>query len=168
MKFLILLAPTLLLVSCTGYHLGETKPRSLARVKTIAVPMFSNSTLFPRAEAVATSAVAEAIVQDGTYQIVTSDKADAILQGNVKSIKYKNLRGNRNDVFRPENLGNTVSIDWQLHDAKDPTKVLASGKSEGRSEFFVAPNLQTARNNALPDAFQRAGVALVSRLADGY
>ena len=168
MKFLILLAPALLLVSCTGYHLGETKPRSLARVKTIAVPMFSNSTLFPRAEAVATSAVAEAIVQDGTYQIVTSDKADAILQGNVKSIKYKNLRGNRFDIFRPEDLGNTVSIDWQLRDAKDPTKVLASGKSQGSSEFFAASNLQTARNNALPDAFQRAGVALVSRLADGY
>ena len=168
MKFLILLAPALLLVSCTGYHLGETKPRSLARVKTIAIPMFSNSTLFPRAEAVATSAVAEAIVQDGTYQIVTSDKADAILQGNVKSIKYKNLRGNRFDIFRPEDLGNTVSIDWQLRDAKDPTKVLASGKSQGSSEFFAASNLQTARNNALPDAFQRAGVALVSRLADGY
>ena len=58
MKFSILLAPVLLLVSCAGYQLGETKPRSMARVKTIAVPMFSNSTLFPRAEAVATSAVA--------------------------------------------------------------------------------------------------------------
>jgi hypothetical protein len=45
---------------------------------------------------------------------------------------------------------------------------LASGKSEGSSEFFAASNLQTARNNALPDAFQRAGVALVSRLANGY
>jgi hypothetical protein len=168
MKFLILLAPALLLVSCTGYHLGETKPKSLARVKTIAVPMFSNSTLFPRAEAVATSAVAEAIVQDGTYRIAKSDKADAILQGDIRSITYKNLRGNRFDVFRPENLGNTVSIDWQLRDAKDPTKVLASGKSQGSSEFFAASNLQTARNNALPDAFQRAGVALVSRLADGY
>ena len=168
MKFPILLAPTLLLASCAGYHLGETKPKSMERVKTIAVPMFSNSTLFPRAEAVATSAVAEAIVQDGTYRIAKSDKADAVLQGNIRSINYKNLRGSRFDVFRPEDLGNTVSIDWELRDAKDPTKLLASGKSDGSSEFFAASNLQTARNNALPDAFQRAGVALVSRLANGY
>ena len=61
-----------------------------------------------------------------------------------------------------------MSIDWELRDAKDPTKLLASGKSDGSSEFFAASNLQTARNNALPDAFQRAGVALVSRLANGY
>ncbi len=168
MKFSLLLAPALLLVSCGGYHLGETKPRSMARVKTIAVPMFSNSTLFPRAEAVATSAVAAAFVQDGTYRIAKSDNADAILQGNIRRISYKNLRGNRFDVFRPEDLGNTVSIDWELRDARDPTKVLASGRSEGSSEFFAASNLQTARNNALPDAFARAGTALVSRLADGY
>ena len=168
MKFSILLAPVLLLVSCAGYQLGETKPRSMERVKTIAVPMFSNSTLFPRAEAVATSAVAAAFVQDGTYRVAKSDNADAILKGNIRRITYKNLRGSRFDVFRPEDLGNTVSIDWELLAAKDPTKVLASGRSEGRSEFFASSNLQTARNNALPDAFQRAGTALVARLADGY
>ena len=168
MKFPTLLALALMLVSCTGYQLGETKPRSLARVKTIAVPMFSNSTLFPRAEAVATSAVAEAIVQDGTYRIAKTDQADAILQGTIRSIKYSNLRGSRFDVLRPEDLGNTVSIDWKLCDAKNPTQILASGKSEGSSEFFAASNLQTARNNALPDACQRAGIALVARLANGY
>ena len=168
MKFPSLLALALLLVSCGGYHLGEIKPKSLARVKTIAVPMFTNSTLFPRAEAVATSAVAEAIVQDGTYRIAQSDKADAILQGDLKSITYRNLRGSRFDVLRPEDLGNIVVIRWTLVDAKDPTKVLASGDSAGTSEFFAASNLQTARNNALPDACQRAGLALVSRIADGY
>ena len=168
MKFSILLAPALLLVSCGGYRLGESKPASLARGKTIAGPMFSNATLFPRVEALATSAVAEAIVQDGTYRIADNDHADAVLRGNVATITYSNLRGSRFDVLRPEDLGNTVVIDWTLHDAKDPSKVLAAGKSEGSSEFFASSNLQTARNNALPDACQRAGVALVSRLADGY
>jgi hypothetical protein len=38
----------------------------------------------------------------------------------------------------------------------------------GVSRFFVDSNLQTARNNALPDALRRAGEALVSRLADGF
>jgi hypothetical protein len=168
MKFFALLAPALLLVSCAGYQLGDAKPASLQRVKTIAVPMFSNSTLFPRAEALATSAVAAAIVQDGSYRIAKRDQADAVLEGDLKSIKYTNLRGSRVNVLRPEELGNTVTIQWTLRDARDPSKLLASGKSTGSSQFFAASNLQTARNNALPDALQRAGVALVSVLANGY
>jgi hypothetical protein len=72
------------------------------------------------------------------------------------------------DTLFPEELANTVTLDWTLRDAKDPTKVLASGESSGTSQLFVSPNLQTARNNALPEALERAGNALVSRLSNGY
>jgi hypothetical protein len=168
MKFTLLLAPVLLLASCAGYHLGETKPAAMKQVKTVDVRMFSNSSLLPRANAVATSAVAEAIVQDGTYRIASLDKADAVLEGNVASIKYQPIRGRRFDTLRPEELTNTVTINWKLLDAKDPTKVIMAGASRGSSEFFATSNLQTNRNNALTDATQRAGVALVSTLANGY
>lgn len=168
MKFLALLAPALFLVSCAGYQLGGTKPATMARVKTIAVPMFGNSTLHPRAEALATSAVANAFVQDGTYRLAKQDHADAVLEGNLRSIRYSTIRGTRLDTLLPEELANTVTIDWTLRDARDPTKILASGKSSGTSQLFVSTNLQTARNNALPEALERAGEALVSRLANGY
>lgn len=168
MRILTLLVSALSLVSCGGYHLGGTKPASLSRVTTIAVPMFGNSTQHPRAEALATSAVANAFVQDGTYRIGSSDRADAVLEGNLKSIEYSTIRGTRFDTMLPEELANTVTIQWTLRDAKDPTKVLASGRSTGTSQLFVSSNLQTARNNALPEALERAGEALVSRLADGY
>lgn len=166
-KFLPFLA-ALLLPSCAGYHLGNTKPASLAKVNTIAVPMFRNQTLHPRAEAVATSAVANAFVQDGTYRIGSVDRADAVLEGTVRSIEYKTIRGTRLDTLMPEELSNTVKLQWKLRDAKDPTKILATGSSEGRSQLFVADNLQTARNNALPEAVERAGEELVSKLANGF
>jgi Lipopolysaccharide-assembly len=168
MKFTTLLVPVFLLASCAGYHLGETKPAVMKDVKTIEVRMFSNSSFLPRANAVATSAVAEAIVQDGTYRIASLDKADAILEGNVASIKYQPIRGRRFDTLRPEELTNTVMLSWKLLDANDPTKVIMAGTSRGSSEFFATSNLQTDRNNALADATQRAGVALVSTLANGY
>lgn len=168
MKLLALLAPALLLVSCAGYQLGGVKPAAMARVKTISVPMFGNSTLHPRAEALATSAVTNAFVQDGTYRLAKQDQADAVLEGNLRSIRYSTIRGTRLDTLLPEELANTVTIDWTLRDARDPTKVLASGKSSGTSQLFVSSNLQTARNNALPEALERAGEALVSRLANGY
>ena len=137
-------------------------------VKTIDVRMFSNGTFLPRANAVVTSAVAAAIVQDGTFRIASSDKADAILEGNVSSIKYMPIRGQRFNTLRPEELINTVTLDWKIHNAKDPTKIIFSGTSTGSSDFFATSNLQTDRNNALADAAQRAGVALVSTLSNGY
>lgn len=168
MKFPVLLAPALLFVSCAGYQLGVAKPTSLVKVKTIAIPMFTNATLFPRAEALATSAVANAFVLDGTYRIGNSDHSDAVLQGELRSITYSTLRGTRLDVLLPEELTNTVTLSWTLADAKDPTKILASGTSVGSSQLFAGSNLQTARNNALPEALERAGTALVSRLVNGY
>lgn len=168
MKTLFLLAPVLLLVSCAGYQLGGVKPASLAQVKTIAVPMFTNTTLHPRAEALATSAVANAIIQDGTYRISKTDDADAVLEGNLLEIKYSAIRGTRLDTLLPEELTNRVTLGWTLRDARNPAKVLASGTSTGSSQLFVSSNLQTARNNALPEALERAGEALVSRIANGY
>lgn len=167
MKFLALTAPVFALVSCAGYQLGGVKPASLAQVHRIAVPMFANDTLHPRAEALATSAVTDAFVKDGTYKIGTVSDADAILEGRLKRIEYAALRSARLDTLLPEELNNRVEISWILRDAKDPTKVLASGSSRGESQFFVDSNLQTARNNALPDALERASESLVSRLANG-
>lgn len=168
MKTFFLLAPILGLFSCTGYQLGGVKPTSLAKVKNINVPMFSNSTQHPRAEALATSAVANAIVLDGTYRISGLDQADAVLEGDLREIKYSTIRGTRLDTLLPEELGNKVTLAWTLRDARNPTKVLASGTSTGSSQLFVASNLQTARNNALPEALERAGEAVVSKISNGY
>jgi hypothetical protein len=165
---LALIAPLAAIISCAGYQLGGQKPASLASVRNIAVPMFANATQHPRASALATSAVANALVQDGTYRISSSDKADAVLIGELKRIEYRSIRGTRIDSAYPEELSNTVTIDWVLRDAKDPTKVLAKGSARGTSQLFVSANLQTARNNALPEALDRASDALVSRLANGY
>lgn len=168
MKFTLLFAPVLFLSSCAGYHLGETRPAVMKGVKTIEVQMFSNASFMPRAGAVTTSAVAEAIVQDGTFRIATLDKADAILEGTVGSIKYTPIRGQRFNTLRPEELINTITINWTVRNAKDPTKIITKGVSTGASDFFATANLQTDRNNALADAAQRASVALVSTLANGY
>jgi hypothetical protein len=167
MRFLLPLAIACL-TSCAGYQLGGVKPRSLAHVKTIAVPMFGNDTQHPRAESIATSAVTSAFIQDGTYRIASRDKADAVLEGRVHRIDYRPLRANRLDTMLPEELENDVTLAWVLKDAHDPTKELARGNSGGSSRFFLEANLQTARNNALPDAVERASEALVSRLANGF
>jgi hypothetical protein len=164
----LLLLSALAFTSCTGYQLGGAKPAVLRDVQNISIPMFHNDTLHPRAEALATSSAADAVVQDGTYRITSIDKADAVLEGTVHRIEYTPLRSTRLDTLRPEELQNTVILTWKLTDARDRSKVLASGSSTGTSRFFVDSNLQTSRTNALPDALERASESMVSRLANGF
>ncbi|MCW1924231.1 LPS assembly lipoprotein LptE [Luteolibacter arcticus] len=168
MRPLLLLLTALAFSSCAGYQLGGAKPAVLRDVKNITIPMFQNDTLHPRAEALATSAAADAVVLDGTYRITTDEKADAVLEGTVHRIEYTPLRSTRLDTLRPEELQNTVILNWKLTDARDRSKVLASGSSTGTSRFFVDTNLQTSRTNALPDALERASESMVSRLANGF
>jgi hypothetical protein len=154
--------------SCAGYRLGVSKPTALAKVKNIHVPMFSNQSFHPRAEALATSAVVNAFTTDGTYRITSLDEADAVLEGRVASIQYTQLVGNRLDTALPEQLGNSVTLGWQLKDARDRGKLLMAGSSVGTSQLFVTSNLQTSRNNALPEAVERAGEKMVSQLSSSY
>ena len=156
------------MASCAGYRVGGVKPAALAGVHRIAVPMFENGTLHPRAEAVATSAVTEALSTDGTYRLSLRKDADAVLEGKVSDIRYSTIRGSRFDTLLPEELTNQVTIQWTLRDASNPIKVLAEGKSTGKSQLFVSSNLQTARNNALPEAMERAAEQLVSRISTGF
>ena len=165
------LAPTIcaaLLSSCAGYHLGAHQPAPLAAVKSIAVPMAANETLHPRAEILATSELANAITTDGTYRLAAATHADAVLVATVKEIRYEAIRSRRLDTLRPEELSNTVTIEWQLRDGRDPKLILISGTSQGSSQLFADTDLQTARNNALPDALSRASINVVSTLANGF
>ena len=157
-----------LFASCAGYQLGGIKPTSLRHVHSISVPMMANATQHPRASALATSALTNAVIQDGTYKLTSSDKADAILEAKLSKIDYRFIRGSRLDSLYPEELTNTVTITWTLKDARDPTKVLMTGISLGNSQLSVSNNLQTARNNALPEALERASESLVSRIANGF
>ncbi|MEY5012632.1 MAG: hypothetical protein RLY69_347 [Verrucomicrobiota bacterium] len=159
---------SVVLSSCAGYRLGVNKPAALAGVKNIHVPMFSNQSFHPRAEALATSAVVNAFTTDGTYRITGLDEADAVLEGRVTSIEYTQLVGNRLDTALPEQLRNSVTLNWELKDSRDRGKVLMAGSSVGTSQLFVTSNLQTSRNNALPEAVERAGEVMVSRLSSSY
>jgi hypothetical protein len=65
-----------------GYSigLGGTLP---SHVKTVAVPIFTNSTQQPAVENVITAAVVNAFVTSGRLKVVPVSQADAILEGDI-------------------------------------------------------------------------------------
>ncbi len=71
---------SLCLTGCLGYHIGPVKPYYLRDVHTLAVPTFTNRTLVPRIEVLVTNTVIKQFQQDGTFQIVGGEDADATLK----------------------------------------------------------------------------------------
>lgn len=129
--------------------------------------MVENQTLHPRAEVYATNALADAITLDGTLKIVSSKNADATLHAEVNRIQYYSIRSSPYDVLRPESLQNTIYIHWKLVSNKT-NKTLMEETTTGFSRFFVDSNLQTARQNALPDAMQRTATNIISRITNSF
>jgi len=159
---------SLFLVSCVGYKLGGTKPAHLTHVKSINVPLFKNDTLRIRAESLATNSAVDALTRDGTYRIGSSETADAVLEGRIAHINYKQVSSSRRDTLRSEELSMEVTIVWILRDARTPSRILEKGSSRGSTRFFAGGNLHTARSNALPDALRRACESMTTRISDGF
>ncbi len=165
LKSLALAASCILLSHCAGYTLGGNRPEQLVGVQSIAVPLAQNDTLTPRADVLTTNSVVDALTRDGSYKIRKTESADTILKITLKSIRFGQLRSARTDTLQPEELDMKVLLKWKLMSG---ATVLTEGTTIGRSRFFVANNLQRARDNALPDALRRAAESLTARLADGY
>jgi outer membrane lipopolysaccharide assembly protein LptE/RlpB len=158
----------ILLTACTGYRLGGSQPSHLSDIRSIQVAVVQNQTQMPRAGAHATNAIANALIQDGTYLLGSANGADARLETTLTSIDYSQLRSTRFDALRSAEIEMTVEFKWTLVDASDPRHILEAGKTTGSTSFFVAPNFQTARQNALPDALKRAADSMIGRLADSF
>ena len=158
----------LTLTSCSGYRLGGEKPKALANVNRVFVPLATNSTQVPRAAAYVTNGVVDALVLDGTYRLGTADNSDAILEVELSKINYGSVRTDRFNRLRPVELSMTVQLKWRIVDGANPLKVLDSGVSSGRTGLFVDPNLQTAQQTVFFDAIQRASTSLIARLSDGF
>lgn len=108
------------LIGGCGYSvgLGGNLP---SHIKTVAVPIFVNSTQQPAVEGVITAAVINAFVTSGRLKVVSVKDADSILEGNIvtynlESIAYNaqinvteyRLRVRVNILFRDVRQGTTL------------------------------------------------------------
>ncbi|MEE2622781.1 MAG: hypothetical protein VYA46_01050 [Verrucomicrobiota bacterium] len=90
--------------SCAGYKWGDAKPKHLATVHNLNVAMVENNTQIPRAAALATNCLIDAITRDGTYRVSRIDTADARLLTTLEKIEHRQARSTREDILRSEEL----------------------------------------------------------------
>ena len=117
------------LSSCSGYRLGGKKPEPLEHVNKLHVPLAKNSTQIPRAGALVTNGVVDALVRDGTYRLGTAENADATLEVEFYRVNFAAIRSASANSLRSEELSMTVEFRWRVIDGDNPLKVLDSGSS---------------------------------------
>jgi len=156
----------LALCGCLGYHVGPVKPYYLRDVHTIAVPTFKNRTLVPRIEVLVTDTVIKQLQQDGTFQIVSGDKADATLAGEIFSIIRSPARSVRGNVLATTEFNLALSVKYSLTGRFG--EQLAASQTVGNTSFFVGSDVTNDERQALPLATEDLATRLVSQLSEGW
>lgn len=167
MKTLCLLALSLVLSSCAGYHLGGQKPAHLANVTKLAVPTFENQTLEPRLSSVVTNSLIKQIQMDGSYQIVRKEDADAVLEGIISRVDRSQFRSVRRNVLRTSQLQMRLVVSYAVKDAASGRAIHVGGTS-GMSYVILDSNVQNSEAQALDDAAQRVATTIANEISEGW
>lgn len=157
-QFLVLwIGLTIGLVGC-GYRLGYQMP---ANVYRMAVPMFRNETFPLRREFEfdLTRAVRRELELRTDAQLVSSDHADAVLNGTIVDIRERVLTEGPLDSIQESSIAVTVAI--QLVRRSDDT-VLVNRIITDHAAFSAVDgeNIDTARQEALGEIAERIVAAL--------
>jgi hypothetical protein len=155
------------LTGCAGYHIGPIQPKFMEGIHSIAVPAFKNDTLEPRIEVLFANSVIKQFQQDGTYEIASEARADAILQATIKKIVRRPSRSVRGNVLATREFILTITIDYRIA-RRDSDATLDQRSVTGTTSFFLTGDLQQDERQALPLAANDAAVRLVSQLSEGW
>ncbi|MGH8094379.1 MAG: LptE family protein [Chthoniobacterales bacterium] len=169
MKSLVGAALILLsLGGCAGYHIGPVQPYYLRTVHKISVPTFDNKTLLPRISVLITDTVIKQFQQDGTYQIVGDDKADATLEGQITRINRSPARSLRGNVLATTEFNLALQVHYTLVDPQTHKTLAGPFDVIGTTSFFVGPDITSDQQQALPLAAEQLAIRLVSQVSEGW
>ena len=158
-----------LLIGATGcgYHLGPVKPAVLRNVNTLAVQTFKNMTYEPRIEVLMADTLIKQLQQDGTYEIVSDERADAILYCTLEDAERRQARAVRNNVLATQEFALRLTVIYELVDRVTGV-VIQNGTVAGDTSFFINRDLQTDERQAIVNAIQAVAVQLTGELTEGF
>jgi hypothetical protein len=161
-----LATPLLFLTGCAGYRFGPIKPDRMASVQTVAVPTFKNMTLEPRSAVLVTNEVIGRVQNDGSYKVVSTGAADAVLKGTIVELRRRPLRGVRFNTTRTREMEFELFVDFSVEDTRT-REVLIEGRARGSSQLFLGGNFQLTERQSLQEAAANVARDIVTRLSEG-
>jgi len=174
MRFALFLPLFALLFSgCAGYKIGPIQPKFMEGIRTLAIPSFKNDTLEPRVEVALATALIKQFQQDGTYQIVSENEADAIIIGTLERITRRPSRSVRGNVLLTKEY--TLEIKCRFQVINRVTGLSIDQRAiNGSTSFFVtgsndgSADVNQDERQAIPLAAEDMAVQYISQLSEGW
>jgi outer membrane lipopolysaccharide assembly protein LptE/RlpB len=156
----------LTLPSC-GYRLGAAKPAVLRNVTKIAIPTFKNKTYQSGVEVLLADTTIKQFQQDGTYEIVSDDRADAILYCTLENAERRQARAVLTNVLATREFNLRLEVQYELVDRVTGAKIL-NGTVNSTTSFFTNNDLQIDQQQAIVNGIQDIAVKLTGRISEGF
>lgn len=161
-----LLALLLILLSagCAGYRLGATQELPY---RSVAVPMFKNTTLVPQLEAQVSNAIIKRFQSDGTLQVRSVADADVVVTGTIQKYKRRPLRTLQTNTGTPREYKLTIAARIEVRD-RGGRLVFEPVTVEGTAETFIGTDQQSSEAQALPLIADDLAKRVVTLLAERW
>jgi len=163
---ILLAASTLFFTGC-GYTLGPVKPGYLRNVKTLAIPTFKNKTLEPRIEVLMADTLIKEFQRDGTFEIISDNKADAILYCTLSKATRRQARPVLNNVLATEEYLLELEVQYELID-RVTGGLLTRGRLITTTSFFSNADIQTDERQAIVTGFEEFSKVLTANISEGF
>lgn len=158
----------LILISACGYHLTGTGTSLPAHLKTVAIPVFDNTSSEPDIHRNMTNVIRQSFINDGRLKVVNKNEADLVMKGELNYYTLQAVSFNSSDVALDYYVALGVKIDVKdMVKRKQFLKQNFTTKWDFRSSSDVI-NSEAARQVALDDAYKELGNRLVSIVIDQF
>lgn len=161
-QIIIFILTAMTIATGCGYRVGSLLP---ADIKTIAVPMFINSTPEPELEAILTNGIIREFIADGTLRIVEEKNADTLLLGEIIDYRREPLRYSKTEVTREYRL--LIAVKLTFKDLRRNEVMWEIPRVEGDATFFVGGSLPESERLALPNAIELLAHHVVEKVVEG-
>lgn len=159
----------LFILSGCGYALIGTGASSLPKhLKTIALPTFVNKTQEPQIEIELTRVIRDIFVRDGRLKVVSSERADSILDGELRHYEQKPIAFDASDRVTEYRV--LIGVEISFRDLIN-NKVLLKQSINAEETLKVSANI-TDREAALREtrrkAFEKYSERVRSLVFEGF
>lgn len=155
------LIATLFLAGCAGYQRGSSVPQAM---RTIHIPAVENETVYPMAGSVAAQQILDVLIEDGTFQPTTYEKARLHTQMVLTMSGADAVRYDQNHAILPEEYLVTLSVQLYVFDAVTGETLINGKMISGMESVLTRGDFQTGILDSLPRISRRLAQNLLNEL----
>ena len=167
LRFVFITFAVILTAGC-GYNLvgyGSSLP---THIKTIAIPIFKNSSIEPNIHRDATDSIRRAFISDGRLKLIDVRRADLIIKGTLINYQLQPVSFSAQDMVDEYVI--RIGVQIEAYD-RIKKKILFKQEFNTQWDYRVTSNVidsESAKNTALIEAYNDLSDRLVSIIIEQF